>query len=255
MIFTSSILKKFFLIFLCINLITFPVLAISDESEDFEILDLNEIENSVLESSVSASQEPVLNAKHAIVLDRKSNRILYGKAENEQTPMASTTKIATAIVVLNQEQNLNKLVTVSKKAASIRGSRLGLTENAKITLKDLLYGLMLCSGNDAAICLAENISGSVENFAYEMNLLAKHLNLKNTNFTCPHGLDDDNHYTSAYDLAKLTNYALRNSTFKKIVNTQSTTVYINSTPKILKNTNELLGYCNRCLWCKNWIYQ
>lgn len=242
MFFTNKFFKKFFSIFLCIFFLNYSLTAFSVEIEDLEILNLEEIENLVYESSADASQEPTLNAKNAIVLERSSNRILFGKSEYEKTPMASTTKIATAIVVIEKESNLNKLVTVSKKAASIRGSRLGLSENDKITIKDLLYGLLLCSGNDAAICLAESISGSVENFAYDMNSLANKLNLKNTNFTCPHGLDDENHFTSAYDLAILTNYALNNSTFKQIVGTKNITVYINSSPKNISNTNELLGY-------------
>lgn len=255
MIFTKHFFKKLFCIFLCINFLISPVFAFSEETEDLEILDLPEIENSILESSSLASQEPVLNSKHAIVIERTSNRILYGKNEFEKTPMASTTKIATALVVLEKENNLNKLVSVSKKASSIHGSKVGLQQNAKITILDLLYGLMLCSGNDAAICLAENISGSVENFVYEMNLLASKLGLTNTNFTSPHGLDDENHFTTAYDLAMLTNYALSNNTFKKLVKTSSATIYINASPKNIRNTNELLGYCDRCLWSKNRIYQ
>lgn len=239
---TSKIFKIIFSIFFCIFLLFFPVICFSVAFEDNEILNYSDLEILSNEASGLATSEPNINAKHAIVLERNSNRILYGKLEFQKTPMASTTKIATALVVIQNESNLNKLVTVSKKASSIGGSRLGLKENDKITIKDLLFGLMLCSGNDAAICLAENISGTLENFVYEMNLLAKQLNLKDTNFTSPHGLDNTNHYTTAYELAVLTNYALSNKTFSKLVQTQSTTIHINSFPKSIKNTNELLGY-------------
>ncbi len=100
---------------------------------------------------------------------------------------------------------------------------------------------MLCSGNDAAVCLAENVAGSVSEFANLMNLKAKSLGLSNTNFESPHGLDSDGHFTTAYELALLTDYALQNSTFLNIVGTKNYTVTINGYPKNLSNTNELLG--------------
>ena len=137
--------------------------------------------------------------------------------------------------------NLDTTVEVSKKAANTGGSRLGLKTGDKITIKNLLYGLMLCSGNDAAVALAETVSGSVENFAVLMNKKANDLGLKNTNFETPHGLDSDNHYTTAYELAILSDYALNNSTFKQIVGTKYYTININGYSKNLSNTNELLG--------------
>ena len=157
--------------------------------------------------------------------------------------MASTTKIMTAIVVI-ENADLNKTVEISKKSASTGGSRLGLKTGDKITINHLLYGLMLRSGNDAAVALAENISGSVSDFAILMNNKAKELGLKNTNFETPHGLDSDNHYTTAYELALLTDYALKNPTFSKIVGTKNYTININGYPKNLSNTNELLGNLN-----------
>ena len=154
--------------------------------------------------------------------------------------MASTTKIMTCILAL-ENCSLTENVKISKKASSIHGSTLGLIENMTISLKDLLYGLMLRSGNDCAIAIAEHISGSVENFAKLMNKKAIELQLKNTNFVTPHGLDDPNHYTSAYDLALLTDYALKNNTFKNIVSTKKTTINFNNYPREISNTNELLG--------------
>lgn len=184
-----------------------------------------------------------LNARSAIILDRTSKNILYGKNEYRKVKMASTTKIMTAIVIL-ENCDLSQTVQVSKKAAGTGGSRLGLKANDKITVNDLLYGLLLCSGNDAAVCLAEVCSGSVKDFSDLMNSKAEELGLKNSHFETPHGLDSDEHYTTAYELALLTNYALENPTFKKMVGTKTYTVTINGYPKNLSNTNELLGNLN-----------
>ena len=183
-----------------------------------------------------------INARHAIVFDRLSKRILYGKKENEICKMASTTKIMTAIVVIENCTNLNEIVHVSKKAAHIGGSRLGLSTNDSITVENLLYGLLMVSGNDASIALAEYISGSIENFAKLMNNKAAFLELKSTHFVTPHGLDQDDHYTTSYELAKITDYALQNKIFSKIVKTHYYTITINNHTKNLHNTNELLGY-------------
>ena len=141
-----------------------------------------------------------------------------------------------------ENANIDEEVEVSAKAAGTGGSRLGLKKGAKITIRDLLYGLLLCSGNDAAVALAESVGGSIEGFAEMMNNKAKEMGLENTHFVTPHGLDADGHYTTAYELAVLTDYALQNDTFKKIVGTKSYTVTISGYPKTLSNTNELLGY-------------
>lgn len=186
--------------------------------------------------------EPKINARHAVVIERNTGEILFGKKENEKCKMASTTKIMTAIVVLEKCDNLKQKATISEKAASIGGSRLGLSIDCEITIQDLLYGLLMVSGNDAAVALAENISGSVEDFANLMNEKAKELQLENTHFVTPHGLDEEEHYTTAYDLGKIADYALQNATFAKIVKTSNYTIKINGKPKNLNNTNELLGY-------------
>ena len=117
----------------------------------------------------------------------------------------------------------------------------GLSSGAKVTIHDLLYGLMLCSGNDAAVALAEEIGGSIEKFAELMNKKAEQLNLKDTHFVTPHGLDKEEHYTTAYELACLTDYALKIEKFAQIVKTQNYTITINGQPKQIHNTNELLG--------------
>lgn len=190
------------------------------------------------------SKEPTILSKYAVVYDRNSETILWGKNENTPVPMASTTKIMTAIVMLENinTNKLNEEVIVSKEAANTVGSRLGLHEADKITYNDLLYGLMLCSGNDAAVQIAISISGSVEKFAELMNEKAESLGLENTHFVTPHGLDRDEHYTTALELAKITDYALKIPKIAEVVSTKEYTVNINGNIKTISNTNELLGY-------------
>lgn len=199
--------------------------------------------NAEIEASVKSEGVPEVNSRSCVVLDRLSKNILYGKNEKNKVKMASTTKIMTAIVVL-ENSSLDTTVEASKKAAGTGGSRLGLKTGDKITIRDLMYGLMLCSGNDAAVCLAESVGGSIEGFAELMNTKAQELGLSNTHFESPHGLDSDGHYTTAYELALISDYALKNSTFCNIVGTKNYTVAINGLPKNLSNTNELLGNLN-----------
>ena len=186
---------------------------------------------------------PDINSRSAIVIDRATQKTLYGKNEYDVRKMASTTKIMTAIIVI-ENSNLYDTVTISKKAANTGGSTLDIYEGDTITVCDLLYGLLLKSGNDTAVALAEHVGGSIEGFADMMNQKAHALNLANTHFVTPHGLDNDNHYTTAYELAILTNYALNNQTFLNLVQTKNYTVTINGVPKEISNTNELLGNLN-----------
>ena len=184
-----------------------------------------------------------INSRKAVIIDRTSKKVLFGKKENERAKMASTTKIMTAMVVI-QNTNLDNIVEVSKKAAVTGGSKLKLKKGDKITVKDLLYGLMLRSGNDAAVSLAEYVGGSVEGFANLMNENAKELGLINTHFVTPHGLDDEEHYTTAYELALIADYALENEIFAEIVRTKTTNIRINGQNRTINNTNELLGNLN-----------
>ena len=195
---------------------------------------------SLIEVSSDIVNEPSINSRAAIVYDRTSGSILYGKNENEKRKMASTTKIMTAIIVI-ENANLDDIVTVSSKAAGTGGSRLGLKTNDKISIRDLLYGLMLCSGNDAAVALAQHVGGDLSGFANLMNQKSSTLGLTSTHFVTPHGLDNDEHYTTAYELAVITNYALKNETFSNYVGTKNYTISINGHSKNLSNTNELLG--------------
>ena len=208
------------------------------ENETEEV-DVREIQEEVLATS-SNVEEMELNSRIALIYDRASGRILYEKNGNKQTPMASTTKIMTAIVVL-ENANLKDTVTITSKAAGTGGSRLGLKKNDKITVNDLLYGLMLRSGNDAAVALAIHIGGSIEGFAQMMNDKAKEMGLTNSHFVVPHGLDNEGHYTTAYELAKMADYALNVAKFKEIVSCQTATIYINGYAKVINNTNQLLG--------------
>lgn len=196
---------------------------------------------------------PKINAKHAVIFDRNSKLAIYGKKEKESCKMASTTKIMTAIIVL-ENSKLDDTVVVSKKSAGTGGSRLGLSTNDTITVENLLYGLMMKSGNDAAVALAEHVGGTVENFASLMNKKASELNLLSTHFVTPHGLDNDEHYTTAFDLACLTDYALQNEIFSKIVRTKTYTITLNGYPKNLSNTNELLGNLEGIYGVKTRLY-
>ena len=229
-------LKKIIYLLIIISLTitnTYTIIA-DDENEEITQEDYVEVIN-------QTKDEPILNSRIAVAYDRKSGEVIWGKDENKRTAMASTTKIMTAIVTL-ENCDLNQIVTISKKSAGTGGSRLGLKTDDKITMNDLLYGLMLKSGNDAAVAIAETVGGSVEGFAELMNAKAKELKLENTHYVTPHGLDDPEHYTTAVELAKLADYALQNKIFAKIVNTKNYTVTINGYPKAISNTNELLGY-------------
>ena len=230
---------RIFFISLLLVLFLPSCIVFGDDSD----LETNPDISSIVNASSDIVTAPIINSRAAIIYDRSSGSILYGKAENEKKKMASTTKIMTAIVVI-ENSNLNDIVTISSKAAGTGGSRLGLHTNDKISINDLLYGLLLCSGNDAAIALAENVGGSVEGFANLMNSKANELHLTSTHFVTPHGLDNADHYTTAYELAILTNYALKNDTFCTFVCTKNYTISINGIPKNLSNTNELLGNLN-----------
>ncbi len=232
-----SQIKKIVLLSIIILIILPYTIFANEEEEKSTIEEVNQI---IVETGSDITNEPKINSRRAIIYDRDSKRILYGKCENERCAMASTTKIMTAIIVI-ENGNLNETVEISSKSANTGGSRLGLKKGDKIKKIDLLYGLLMCSGNDAAVALAENISGSVEEFAILMNNKAKELKLVNTNFVTPHGLDQPEHYTTAYELAKLTDYALTNKLFADIVNTKNYVVNINDFPKNIHNTNELLG--------------
>ena len=225
-----------------LTVLSSTIVIFVSEKQNYVILQTSKqnVANSEGNENSNKIDNPELNARIALIYDRASGRIIYEKNGNKQTPMASTTKILTSIVIL-ENADLKETVTIGSKAAGTGGSRLGLKKNDKITVNDLLYGLMLRSGNDAAVALALHVGGSIEGFADMMNKKAEELGLTNSHFVVPHGLDNEGHYTTAYELAKMADYALNIPKFKEIVSSKSATIYINGYPKAINNTNNLLG--------------
>ena len=199
-------IKKILLYFICclltININTYSVLANKD---------LNKKENKLN-----------VNARAYIALDADSKVVLAGRNSEVIMPMASTTKILTALVTLKYG-DLDKLVEISPKASSVRGSVAGYRKGEEISLKELLFGLMLRSGNDAAIAIAEGVAGSEEEFVRLMNEYAASLGLIDSHFCSPHGLDSEEHYSTVYDLAVLTSESRKHPLFDEIVSTKDIT--------------------------------
>lgn len=184
---------------------------------------------------------PPIDAQAAIVMDAETKAILYEKQPNKRMFPASTTKIMT-FMLAQQLGSPNSIVSVSSKAAGCEGSSLDLAKGDQLSLRDLLYGLMLVSGNDAAEAVAEHISGSIPRFVHQMNEKAAMLGARSTHFVNPHGLPDNRHYTTAYDLALLTAHALQNPEFTQISGTKSIAIrFLDGKTRRLTNTNRLLG--------------
>ncbi len=171
--------------------------------------------------TVTAGQDT--SARAAVIMDVNSSRVLYSKNMNEKLAMASTTKIMTTLVAI-ESGKLNEIVTVSRKASITEGSSIYLKPGEKHTVGDLLYAIMLRSGNDAAVAVAEHVGGSVEGFAALMNKKAAEIGAVNTHFDNPHGLDSATHYTTAHDLALITAYALKNPVFAEVVSSKKKTI-------------------------------
>ena len=192
--------------------------------------------------SVSASENITVSAKSAIVMCMDTNEVLLEKSAMLKLPMASTTKIMTALI-LAEQPDLSKTVKVTKQMVTVEGSSMGLLEGDAVSYRDLLYGMLLASGNDAANTTAYVIGGSIKGFAKIMNQKAAELGLKNTSFVTPSGLDDENHYTTAYDLALLASAALKNKVFREACSSKIATLYFGNPPyrRTLTNHNKLLG--------------
>ncbi len=159
-------------------------------------------------------------AKSAVLIDGSNGRVLYGKNEKNKMPMASTTKIMTCIIAL-ENGKLNDKITVSSKAQAMPKVKMNIKKGEQYYLKDLLYAMMLESYNDVAMAVAEGIAGSQKNFARMMNDKAKEVGANDTNFVTPNGLDADEHYSTAYDMALIGAYAVKNKEFIKITNTKN----------------------------------
>ncbi|WP_174497800.1 D-alanyl-D-alanine carboxypeptidase family protein [Salirhabdus euzebyi] len=166
-----------------------------------------------------ASAAPGVSANNAVLMEYESGRVLYDKGGHEQRSIASITKIMTAIVAI-ESGKLEEEVTVSDRASRTEGSSIYLKPGDKMKLKDLVYGLMLRSGNDSAVAIAEHVGGSVEGFTHLMNEKATWIGMEKSSFSNPHGLEGEGHYSTAYDMALLTRYAMNNKTFVKIFGTE-----------------------------------
>lgn len=185
--------------------------------------------------SVPVVAVPAVSAEKAVLMDADTGRILYEKHAADQSLIASTTKIMTALLVC-ERCDLETEVKIPPEAVGIEGSSIYLQNGEVLTVETLLYGLMLQSGNDAAVALAIHTAGSVENFVDQMNEKAAELGLEDTHFANPNGLDAEGHYGTARDLAKLASYALRNQTFRAV----SSCKQANYGSRYFTNHNKLL---------------
>ena len=176
-----------------------------------------------------------ISAQKAIVMDAETGRVIYEKRADERSLIASTTKIMTALIVCEQCNVLDRMM-IPKEAVGIEGSSMYLEEGEILTIQELLYGLMLSSGNDAAVALAIYCGGTVEGFVQLMNDKARMLELEGTHFMNPHGLDAPDHYSTARDLAILSCYAMENPIFARTVGTKTVRVG----QRTLRNHNKLL---------------
>ena len=185
------------------------------------------------------------SAASAILVDADSGRVLYEQNADAKMLIASTTKIMTALVAIREGDPFD-VVTVSREAAYTEGSAMYLSVGEELTLETLLYGLMLCSGNDAAVAIAQHVGGSVEGFVAMMNETAGELGLTSTSFANPNGLDHQDHYSTARDMAALARAAMENETFRRIVSTRSVTI----DGRTMSNHNKLLSMAEGCTGLK-----
>lgn len=197
-----------------------------------------------LTSGTACAAPPAMSAQGAVLMDAKTGQILYDRNMNKKLAPASTTKIMTAIIAI-ESGRLDEVTRVSAHAAATGGSSLNLYPGQNITLRELVTGLLLRSGNDAAVAIAEHLAGSVDAFVDIMNKKAAAIGAVHTNFRNPHGLSAPNHVSTAFDLAWITRYALTNPTFAQIVGTKETHIEWldrkgNSHERNLRNTNKLL---------------
>lgn len=190
--------------------------------------------------------EPTLSASSAILMDKESGRVLYEKSAREQRSIASITKLMTALVAVELHPDLSSTVTIKREWTGAEGSSMYLKPEEKVTLEALLYGLMLSSGNDAALAIAGYCGGDVESFVAEMNKKAAQLGMNDTHFANPNGLDDPDHYSTAYDMAILARAVLEREELRTIVSTRS--VFIAG--RSLTNHNKLLWRYEGCTGLK-----
>jgi D-alanyl-D-alanine carboxypeptidase/D-alanyl-D-alanine carboxypeptidase (penicillin-binding protein 5/6) len=207
---------------------------------------------SMVSLPVFADEQPQTSAKSAVLINADNLQVLYAKDENSRRPMASTTKIMTALITLEKAAVNDKIVSITDEMVRVEGSSMGLLPGDQVTLKTLAIGMLTVSGNDAANSAAIAISGSTAAFSDLMNQRAKELHLNNSHFVTPSGLDDKEHYTTALDLAVLTAAALKNSDFAGIVCQKLMNVQYVSPDQTrrLTNHNKLLNMYEGCTGVK-----
>ena len=201
-------------------------------------------------ANVSA-EEMTVSAKAAVVIESGTGKVVFGKNENMKLPMASTTKIMSTLLTL-ESGDLDSEFIVDSEAVKTEGSSMGLREGDIVSKRDLCIGMLLPSGNDAANCAAVRVAGDTESFADMMNAKASQLGLVSTHFVTPSGLHDDAHYSTAYDMAQLTSYALKNPDFAQICSQKSMKLSFGNPPydRWLTNTNKLLDRYEGCIGVK-----
>lgn len=200
----------------------------------------------------SADAVPSVSAKSAIVVNADDGRVVYAKNEHDRLPIASTTKIMTSLLTLEASEAKERVITVTPDMIRVQGSSMGLRAGDRLTLYDLAVGMLMVSGNDAANTAALSVGGTMENFAAMMNAKAVSLGMKDTHYVTPSGLDDDAHYSSAYDMSLLTRAALHNAQFADIVRQKSMQIHFVS-PDVTHyygNHNKLLGLYQFCTGVK-----
>ena len=200
--------------------------------------------NFSLKTQNAKAEEALAHSQAECVIELESGAILHAKNSDTTLPMASTTKILTAITVLECCKDLMYEISIPQEAVGIEGSSVYLQQGEKYTILDLLYGLMLRSGNDCATALALHFGGKVSDFCTKMNLVAQKAGALNSHFENPHGLPCENHYTTARDLCYITRYAMRNAAFSRIVETRF------YEPKQWKNKNKLLSFYDGAIGVK-----
>ncbi len=206
--------------------------------------------NITIGSTVSALPSLEVYAKSAVLIDANSGRILYGKNEHTALDIASTTKLMTALVAIENCENLDEVITVHDGSVGIEGTSIYLKNEERFSVRDLLYGLILASGNDASAALGYHIGdGNLNAFISMMNEKASELNLKNTNFATTHGLDIENHFSSSYDLAMIMREGLKHDFFRELVGTKRTEIEGKNTKNIryLKNKVKPLFTYDYCI--------
>lgn len=190
-----------------------------------------------------------ISAECACVINADTNEVIFEHNAYSKHSMASTTKIMTAIMAL-EKSKADEVVTVSHNASSQEGSSIYLKTGDRISMENLVYGMMLNSGNDAACAVAEHIGGTTERFSQMMNDKAKEIGAKNTSFKNSNGLDADGHYSTAYDMAIISSYGLKNEIFKEIVSTKNEKIDNGDSVTYLKNHNKLLWNYDGCIGVK-----